>query len=276
MLLKLITTIASSFSFQYKIHQTISIVDNNQKTSSAPNKGKPTHFANKVIGNYTGGNQAPLSMRYNYRTKAQQNAVRIDTCIVGDDSTCDTAQNEMCKTDVGVSSCHCRPGKYFIIIIFIFCIHFEMRIKREFIINIIIRLHTFNVQNRYAKRSLLLSMSICHSKNVLKNFYTFSTDINVIDPKFFFFICLMVSLFRSCHHFVLLHFYCYCVLLSRIGYSRRKYRDPCRKVLSLLISIRVDRYYDKRIVWDKVFADNTSEQYEHLSYETVLAVNIQM
>lgn len=65
-----------------------------------------------MIGNYS-GNQAPLSMRYNYRTKAQQNAVRIDTCIVGDDSTCDTAQNEMCKTDVGVSSCHCRPGKYF-------------------------------------------------------------------------------------------------------------------------------------------------------------------
>lgn len=63
-------------------------------------------------------------------------------------------------------------------------------------------------------------------------------------------------------------------LASRIGYSRRKYRDPCRKVLSLLISMRVDRYYDKRVVWDKVFADNISEQYEHLSYEAVLAVNI--
>lgn len=50
-------------------------------------------------------------MRYNYRLKTQQNQVRIDTCIVGDDSTCDIAQNEICKTDVGVSSCHCRPGK---------------------------------------------------------------------------------------------------------------------------------------------------------------------
>lgn len=36
--------------------------------------------------------------------------VRIDTCIVGDDTTCDSAQNEMCRTEDGVSSCHCRPG----------------------------------------------------------------------------------------------------------------------------------------------------------------------
>lgn len=130
-LLELITIIASPFyHFVFvfvlrKIHQTISIVDNNQKTSSAPNKGKPPHFANKVNGNYTGANQAPMSMRYNYRTKAQQNAVRIDTCIVGDDSTCDTAQNEMCKTDVGVSSCHCRPGKYYILLCIILIIYFD-------------------------------------------------------------------------------------------------------------------------------------------------------
>ncbi|KAI5693233.1 hypothetical protein M8J75_011495 [Diaphorina citri] len=36
--------------------------------------------------------------------------VRIDTCIVGDDTTCDVAQHERCRTEVGVSSCHCRPG----------------------------------------------------------------------------------------------------------------------------------------------------------------------
>lgn len=35
---------------------------------------------------------------------------RIDMCTVGDDSTCDSAQNEMCRTELGVSSCHCRPG----------------------------------------------------------------------------------------------------------------------------------------------------------------------
>lgn len=36
--------------------------------------------------------------------------VRIDTCIVGDQSTCDSAQNEACRTEAGVSSCHCKPG----------------------------------------------------------------------------------------------------------------------------------------------------------------------
>lgn len=43
----------------------------------------------------------------------QQPPVRIDTCIVGDDSTCDRAQNEKCKTENGVSSCNCRPGETF-------------------------------------------------------------------------------------------------------------------------------------------------------------------
>lgn len=46
------------------------------------------------------------------RLPAQQPPVRIDTCIVGDDSTCDQAQNEKCKTENGVSSCHCRPGEF--------------------------------------------------------------------------------------------------------------------------------------------------------------------
>lgn len=27
---------------------------------------------------------------------------RIDTCIVGDDSTCDQTQNEKCKTEAGM------------------------------------------------------------------------------------------------------------------------------------------------------------------------------
>ncbi|CAH2229507.1 jg17623 [Pararge aegeria aegeria] len=39
-----------------------------------------------------------------------QPTVRIDTCIVGDDSTCDQAQNEKCRTEAGISSCQCRPG----------------------------------------------------------------------------------------------------------------------------------------------------------------------
>ena len=35
---------------------------------------------------------------------------RIDTCIVGDDSTCEIQKHEVCKTVLGISSCFCRPG----------------------------------------------------------------------------------------------------------------------------------------------------------------------
>lgn len=49
-----------------------------------------------------------------YRTKNNNSnnntLVRIDTCIVGDDSTCDSQLNEWCKAELSVSSCHCRPG----------------------------------------------------------------------------------------------------------------------------------------------------------------------
>ncbi|GFQ64347.1 EGF-like domain-containing protein [Trichonephila clavata] len=36
--------------------------------------------------------------------------IRIDTCVVGDDSTCDVQLKEQCRTERGVSSCLCRPG----------------------------------------------------------------------------------------------------------------------------------------------------------------------
>ena len=36
--------------------------------------------------------------------------VRIDTCIVGDDSTCEIEKHEVCRTHLGVSSCDCKPG----------------------------------------------------------------------------------------------------------------------------------------------------------------------
>ncbi|CAN7983446.1 unnamed protein product, partial [Ixodes hexagonus] len=45
-----------------------------------------------------------------YRAKHNTTLVRIDTCIVGDDTTCDSQLNEWCKAELGVSSCHCRPG----------------------------------------------------------------------------------------------------------------------------------------------------------------------
>lgn len=37
--------------------------------------------------------------------------------------------------------------------------------------------------------------------------------------------------------------------------------------------MRIDKYYDKVIVWDKVFADSDSVQYEHISFEAIRAVS---
>ncbi|KAH6931656.1 hypothetical protein HPB50_026435 [Hyalomma asiaticum] len=53
---------------------------------------------------------SPPRRRPGYRPKHNTTLVRIDTCIVGDDSTCDSQLNEWCKAELGVSSCHCRPG----------------------------------------------------------------------------------------------------------------------------------------------------------------------
>ncbi|XP_038217611.1 uncharacterized protein LOC119836379 [Zerene cesonia] len=95
-----------------------------------------------------------------------QPTVRIDTCIVGDDSTCDQAQNEKCRTEAGISSCQCRPG-----------------------------------------------------------------------------------------------------------YARRTHRDPCRRVVSLLLNLRVDRLYDRKVAWDDKLADKDSDPYQQLSYEAVRAID---
>ncbi|XP_058067256.1 mucin-5AC [Anopheles bellator] len=95
--------------------------------------------------------------------------VRIDTCIVGDDSTCDQAQNERCRTENGVSSCHCRPG-----------------------------------------------------------------------------------------------------------YARRKHRDPCRRIVSLMLSMRVDKIYERRIHWDPSLADRGNEKHQQLSYEAIRAMDSAM
>ncbi|KAL4712238.1 hypothetical protein ACJJTC_011099 [Scirpophaga incertulas] len=95
-----------------------------------------------------------------------QPTVRIDTCIVGDDSTCDQAQNEMCRTESGISSCQCRPG-----------------------------------------------------------------------------------------------------------YAKRSQRDPCRRVVSLLMSLRVDRFYERKVAWDSKLADKESDPYQQLSMEAVRAID---
>nr|CAH7744786.1 unnamed protein product [Callosobruchus chinensis] len=57
-----------------------------------------------------GGVKATRRPIYGRPTRPSQPPVRIDTCIVGDDSTCDASQHEICRTESGVSACHCRPG----------------------------------------------------------------------------------------------------------------------------------------------------------------------
>lgn len=52
----------------------------------------------------------PPSRRPIFYKRPTQPPVRIDTCIVGDPSTCDTSQHEACATVHGVSACHCKPG----------------------------------------------------------------------------------------------------------------------------------------------------------------------
>lgn len=91
--------------------------------------------------------------------------LRIDTCIVGDDSTCDKTQNEACRIEFGVSSCHCKPG-----------------------------------------------------------------------------------------------------------YARRNDRDPCRRIVSLLMSLRVDKIFERKLSWDTKLAQAGSEPYLQLSYEAQRAV----
>lgn len=77
-----------------------------------PTLGQAVPVAGATAGTVSGVQQQAQGQRPHYRPRSTQPPVRIDTCIVGDDSTCDHAQNEKCKTDSGVSSCHCRPGKH--------------------------------------------------------------------------------------------------------------------------------------------------------------------
>ncbi|KAF5274133.1 hypothetical protein FQR65_LT04531 [Abscondita terminalis] len=104
-----------------------------------------------------------------YGRRPTQPSVRIDTCIVGDDSTCDSLHNEVCKTELGVSSCQCSPG-----------------------------------------------------------------------------------------------------------HARRRFRDPCRKIVSMVLSLRVDRLYERRVIWATELANKASESYTQLSYEAERAMESAM
>ncbi|XP_072757388.1 uncharacterized protein Pwn [Anoplolepis gracilipes] len=103
-----------------------------------------------------------------YRRPTQP-PVRIDTCIVGDTSTCDANQHEACATVQGVSACHCKPG-----------------------------------------------------------------------------------------------------------YARLQHSLPCKRIVSIVVSIRVDKFYDKKIVWDRGLADKDSESYQTLVYEANRAIESAM
>ncbi|KAK4884765.1 hypothetical protein RN001_001036 [Aquatica leii] len=111
----------------------------------------------------------PTIRRPVYGKRPTQSSVRIDTCIVGDDSTCDSLHNEVCRTELGVSSCQCSPG-----------------------------------------------------------------------------------------------------------YARRRFRDPCRKIVSIVLSLRVDRLYERRVIWASELANKGSESYQQLSYETERAMESAM
>ncbi|RLU26602.1 hypothetical protein DMN91_000398 [Ooceraea biroi] len=125
----------------------------------------PQPDAPVVTSRPTGPNrrQPPL-----YRRPTQP-PVRIDTCIVGDTSTCDASQHEACATVQGVSACQCKPG-----------------------------------------------------------------------------------------------------------YARLQHSLPCKKIVSIVVSIRVDKFYDKKVVWDRGLADKDSESYQTLAYEANRAVESAM
>ncbi|KAI1290416.1 63 kDa sperm flagellar membrane protein [Halotydeus destructor] len=61
-------------------------------------------------GQVTASSSKPVVKRPPFRLRPQVPLVRIDTCIVGDDSTCDVKSHEKCKTELGISSCQCKPG----------------------------------------------------------------------------------------------------------------------------------------------------------------------
>lgn len=101
-----------------------------------------------------------------FRPRPNVPIVRIDTCIVGDDSTCEVALNEKCLTELGLSSCQCRPG-----------------------------------------------------------------------------------------------------------FSRNQARSPCVAVVSLALSLKVDRMGEKKLLFNRNLLNSDSEDYQYLEYESLQGIN---
>ncbi|KAK8730097.1 hypothetical protein OTU49_008446, partial [Cherax quadricarinatus] len=113
--------------------------------------------------------QPPRPIRKPYNRRPTQPSIRIDTCIVGDDSTCQEQLGEVCRTEDEVSSCYCRPGT-----------------------------------------------------------------------------------------------------------ARRRPRTPCRRMISLQVSLKVDRVGDQRIVWGGNYENPESEEYRLLQWEARHAISSTM
>lgn len=45
------------------------------------------------------------------------------------------------------------------------------------------------------------------------------------------------------------------------------------EIISIVVSIRVDKIYDRKVVWDRGFTDRDSEPYQTLAYEANRAVS---
>ena len=82
--------------------------DNLSPLSNSNNNGGSTFFNEPI--------SQPIMNRPNFVEKPiptlrpQAPPVRIDTCIVGDESTCEIDKHEVCLAHLGVSTCDCRPG----------------------------------------------------------------------------------------------------------------------------------------------------------------------
>ncbi|KPI96671.1 Protocadherin Fat 4 [Papilio xuthus] len=177
---------------------------------------------------------APHTRPQTYRRP--QPTVRIDTCIVGDDSTCDQAQNEKCRTESGISSCQCRPG-------------YARRTHRDPCRRVVSLLLNLRVDRLYDRK-------ICPDCVTMFSFTVKTSDkFNLLN----FFNYIKRYGISSCQ--------------CRPGYARRTHRDPCRRVVSLLLNLRVDRLYDRKVAWDNKLADKDSEPYQQLSYEAVRAID---
>lgn len=44
--------------------------------------------------------------------------------------------------------------------------------------------------------------------------------------------------------------------------------------MSIVVSLRVDKFYERKVVWDNELADKDSESYQTLAYEAERSVSI--